>query len=77
MYTMKRADPRPRLLSRVISTLGGLARRLRVLSRAGRRRMRALLRRSARQPGHLLRVLGRLRTRARVRRQDKTQTELP
>lgn len=77
MYTMKRADPLPRLLSRVMSTLGGLARRLRVLSRAGRRRVRALLRRGARQPGHLLRVLGRLRTRARVRRQDKTQTELP
>lgn len=77
MYTMKHADPRLRLLSRVMSTLAGLARRLRVLHRAGRRGMRALLHRGARQPGYLLRVLTRLRTRARVRREDKTETELP
>lgn len=43
---------------------------------AARRRMRPLLRHVLAQPGHLVRVLARLRTRAKTRRQDKTETEL-
>lgn len=78
MCTMKRAKldtpppvpPRARLLPRVLATL----RRLRA---GGRRGLRSLLRQAVRQPGYLRRVLGRLGTRARTRRQDKTGTGLP
>lgn len=50
---------------------------LRAALAGGRRGMRRLLRDAVRQPGHLRRVLGRLKTRARTRRQDKTGTDTP
>jgi hypothetical protein len=50
---------------------------LRAAIAGARRGMRGMLRRLGRQPGHLLRVLGRLKTRSKARRQEKnTETEL-
>lgn len=79
MRIMRRANPPPRPSARPLAALraGGLLRLLRSALAGGRRGLRGLLRRLRRQPGHLLRVLGRLKTRARARRQDKTETELP
>lgn len=68
MRSMSRAKPR---LSPI------LVRGLRAALASGRRGLRMLLRRLGRQPGHLVRVLGRLKTRSRVRRQDQSETENP
>lgn len=57
----------------VRATLAAARRRMRPLRR---RLLRPLLRHVLAQPGHLVRVLARLRTRAKTRRQDKTETEL-
>ena len=70
MRSMRRANPQPH-------PLGGLRRLLRTALAGARRGMRRLLRGAVRQPGHLARVLARLRMRATVRRQDKTETRLP
>jgi hypothetical protein len=68
MRTMRRAKP-PRAPILVQGLRAALA--------SGRRGLRMLLRRLKRQPGHLVRVLGRLKTRSKARRQDKTETETP
>lgn len=70
MRDMRRAKPQPR-------APGGLLRLLRAALAGGRRGMRRLLRDAVRQPGHLLRVLGRLKSRSKTRRQAKTETETP
>ncbi|RZA29859.1 MAG: hypothetical protein EOP92_36115 [Lysobacteraceae bacterium] len=54
-----------------------LVRGLRAAFASGRRGLRMLLRRLGRQPGHLVRVLGRLTMRSRARRQGQSETENP
>lgn len=70
MRSMRRANPLPHFL-------GDFMRLLRAVLAGGRRGTRALLRSTRRQPGHLVRVLARLKTRAQARRQEEKENEIP